>query len=352
MSKLISIIIPVYKVEHSISKCIESIKSQTYANWELILVDDESPDMSGDICEEFAKEDNRIVVFHIVNGGPSNARNYGLENATGSYVCFVDSDDWVEPTYLEHLYNGIQPEGIGIVVGGHFRDEDEKTTKRSVGDKLYDKSTFHDVFEGQRIVHWGFTVSKLYSLDAINSLNLRFKKNVRYCEDLIFFLEYWKHSDWIKFIPEIDYHYIIAETPNSLIVSYNSFESEFEGYINCKQCFETLAEMYSVSNTEIRHSYEWCAYMFTRVIKTMYRAGHNKLPYAKRRHNLKRVISHKDVDFAIQYTYYAGIDKLFLTLLRQKQFLLLDLVLSTFFALRYCKLLQPLVNRRIQSLKK
>ena len=352
MSKLISIIIPVYKVENCVAKCLDSVISQTYQNWELILVDDGSPDNSGLICDKYARKDDRIKVFHVVNAGPSNARNYGLDNATGSYVCFIDSDDWVEPTYLEHLYSGIQPDGVGIVLGGHFRDEVFKTIKRSIGDKLYDKSSFHEVFDGQRIAHWGFTVTKLYSLDVINRLHLRFLKNVRYCEDLIFFLEYWKHCDWMKFISELDYHYIIAETTNSLIVSYNSFDSEYEGYYKCRRCFEELAYMYNASDLEIRHSYEWCAYMLTRVVKTMYRKGHNKLSFSSRQQKLKNVISQEDISFAIHYPYYADIDRLWLDLLQHRHYVLVDIVLSIFFTLRYSKILQPLVNRKIQSLKK
>ena len=100
----ISVIIPVYKVEQFLGDCIKSILSQTFSNYEIILVDDGSPDNSGKLCDEFAAGDSRIKVVHKENGGVSSARNKGIEIAEGEWICFVDSDDWVEPDYLEVMF--------------------------------------------------------------------------------------------------------------------------------------------------------------------------------------------------------------------------------------------------------
>ena len=105
MKDKISIIVPIYKVEKYIDKCIESIVCQTYSNLEIILVDDGSPDGCPQICDEYAKKDDRIKVIHKKNGGLSEARNYGIEIATGNYITFVDSDDYVSNDYIEYLYN-------------------------------------------------------------------------------------------------------------------------------------------------------------------------------------------------------------------------------------------------------
>lgn len=91
----ISVIVPVYNVEKYLSRCIDSIISQTFSDFELILVDDGSTDSSGKICDEYGKKDGRVKVIHKRNGGLSSARNCGLENAKGNYICFVDSDDWI-----------------------------------------------------------------------------------------------------------------------------------------------------------------------------------------------------------------------------------------------------------------
>ena len=105
---LISIIIPVYNVEKYINRCLESVINQTYKNIEIILVDDGSPDRSGEICENFSKTDSRIKVFHKMNGGLSDARNYGVKKANGAYITFIDSDDYVSVNYITYLYNILQ----------------------------------------------------------------------------------------------------------------------------------------------------------------------------------------------------------------------------------------------------
>lgn len=100
----ISIIVPVYKVEKYLERCIRSIVSQIYQNLEIILVDDGSPDKCGEICETFAQSDSRIKVYHKENGGLSDARNFGVERAHGEYIAFIDSDDYIAPNYIEYLF--------------------------------------------------------------------------------------------------------------------------------------------------------------------------------------------------------------------------------------------------------
>ena len=121
---LISVIIPVYKTESYLTRCVNSVRNQTYTNLEIILVDDGSPDRSGELCDALAAEDSRIRVVHKKNGGLSSARNAGLDIMTGDYVSFVDSDDWIEEDMIRTLYKlGIQNEtqiaccGISITDG-------------------------------------------------------------------------------------------------------------------------------------------------------------------------------------------------------------------------------------------
>lgn len=102
-TKKISIIVPIYKVEQFIDKCIDSIVNQSYNNLEIILIDDGSPDRCPEICDEWAKKDSRIKVIHKENGGAASARNAGLEIATGDYIGFVDSDDWIDKDMYEFL---------------------------------------------------------------------------------------------------------------------------------------------------------------------------------------------------------------------------------------------------------
>lgn len=332
---IISIVIPVYKVEHCISKCIESIITQSYNDWELVLVDDGSPDKSGEICDKYAQKDPRIKVFHIENGGPSNARNIGLDNAIGEFVCFIDSDDWVEPTYIEHLYNGLSKNGVGVVVAGHVRDCGENHLTKSVGDYFYEKDTMKTMFKDRNISHWGYTVAKLYRKDVILEHNICFPIKVKFSEDLAFFLDYLRYVDWVKFIPEIDYHYIIPESGGSLIVSYNSFESEYEGYKLCNKYFHDLARITDASAEEMNTSYEWMSYMFMRAIKTIYRRGKNYVHH-KNRLEILASISMDDIAFANNYKSQGlFIDKWALYLLNKRYLASADALLTLFYKLRY-----------------
>lgn len=116
MRDLVTVIVPVFKVEPYIRKCIESITAQTYTNLEIILVDDGSPDSCGSICDAYAETDSRITVIHKRNGGLSDARNAGLECMHGAYVAFVDSDDYVAPEYIERLYAALKENRADVSV--------------------------------------------------------------------------------------------------------------------------------------------------------------------------------------------------------------------------------------------
>lgn len=118
---LVSIIVPIYKVEPYLRRCIDSIISQTYTNLEIILVDDGSPDNCPRICDEYAIKDKRISVIHKENGGLSDARNVGLDICTGEYISFVDSDDWVANVYIESLLKTITSNNAEIAIGNFFK---------------------------------------------------------------------------------------------------------------------------------------------------------------------------------------------------------------------------------------
>ncbi len=107
MNPLISVIVPVYKVEKYLNRCVESIVEQTYTNLEIILVDDGSPDNCGKMCDEWAEKDTRIKAYHKENGGLSDARNFGTSKSTADYIAFIDSDDYILPEYFEILYNNM-----------------------------------------------------------------------------------------------------------------------------------------------------------------------------------------------------------------------------------------------------
>lgn len=130
MAVKISIVVPVYKVEKYIDRCIQSILKQTYGKFELILVDDGSPDNSGKICDKYAKKDSRIKVIHKKNGGLGDARNTGISIATGEYIGFIDSDDYIESDMYEKLLEACTNNDADIAMCGRYDIQDDNITQR------------------------------------------------------------------------------------------------------------------------------------------------------------------------------------------------------------------------------
>ena len=183
MTEKITVIVPVYNVENYLNKCLDSLINQTYKNLEIIVINDGSTDNSGEICQEYAQKDNRITYVEQENGGLSDARNSGLERMTGSYVTFVDSDDWVEPDYVEVLHNKLIGYQADIAIGNYYSyNEDEAmyyfhVNSESYYEKLYDNiSIFENLYDGKQmksfslISAWG----KLYKAELFDYI--RFDK--------------------------------------------------------------------------------------------------------------------------------------------------------------------------------
>lgn len=185
---IISIIVPVYKVEQYLPSCIRSILRQTYRDFELILVDDGSPDSSGAICDEFAEKDSRIYVIHQANGGVSRARNVGIEAAQGQWVCFVDADDLVTPGYLAAFLPTASCEfEADIVVQGAIGFFGKKIRNKFVFNAY--SGTINQCLTEELIgmrTPWG----KLFRLDIIRRNKLKFAEGVPYGEDTIFYYQY------------------------------------------------------------------------------------------------------------------------------------------------------------------
>lgn len=180
---MISIIIPVFNVENYVGKCIESVLNQTYRNLQIILVDDGSTDSSGQICEEYAKKDSRILCFHKENGGLSDARNFALDKAKGKYISFIDSDDFVSKKYIDILYNNLVESDADISICNFIRiNEGDLPTESIGGDRkprVFDKvESFYALFDN--FLGYQFTVAccKLYKACIFD--HIRYPKGRNY----------------------------------------------------------------------------------------------------------------------------------------------------------------------------
>ena len=204
--KKVSVIIPVYKAEYFLDKCVSSIINQTYENLEIILVDDGTPDNSPKMCDEWAKKDKRIKVIHKENGGASSARNKGLEDCTGDYIYFCDSDDFIEINCIEKLVDKIKDNDV--VIMGYNKVNGDKITAKVYNDKLSQNEFISEI-----IHEWDFGLlwNKLYKKEFIKS---KFNEKFKIREDLLFNSEYFKNVKKIGLINEPLYNYI--DNPNSL----------------------------------------------------------------------------------------------------------------------------------------
>ena len=189
---MISIIVPVYNVEKYLPRCIESILSQIYCNFELILVDDGSNDGSLSVCKHYASRDSRIKVFSKRNGGVSSARNLGLENCHGEWVAFVDSDDYVASNYLSMMVNAISHYATDLVISGFTRVDDSDKNKE-IDSYTYANENISierlDIEQLRRITHWSVSFSKLFKSDIIRKNKLTFPP-IEVKEDVVFLISY------------------------------------------------------------------------------------------------------------------------------------------------------------------
>ena len=208
--ELISVIVPVYNAEKYLQKCLDSILEQTYQNLEIIIINDGSTDNSGQICQEYEKKDARIIYIEKENSGVSDTRNTGLDRMTGTYVTFVDSDDWVEPNYIKFLYEKVIDHKADIVVGNYTSFNESNSvfyfhTSADYYEKVYDNKSIipclydsKELLKSALIVPWG----KIYKKEII--ANLRFPIN-RIGEDALFNLKALLDSEKVVYVNKSAY---------------------------------------------------------------------------------------------------------------------------------------------------
>ena len=210
MNDKIVIVVPVYNLKKLLPRCIDSLLTQTYKNYEIILIDDGSNDGSEILCDQYMKRyPDRVRCIHKVNGGLSSARNVGIDHADGKYVIFPDPDDWVDSHYLQQLIDLQMKYSADLVCIGYYIDFDN----RSIPANLEQESQIMSKQEAQRALLLppyisGFAWNKLYRLDIIRRHELRFLDDVGTTEDLDFAYRYLQFCEKVFFSPEDRlYHY-------------------------------------------------------------------------------------------------------------------------------------------------
>ena len=274
----ISVIVPVYNVEKYLSQCIDSILSQTFTDFELLLIDDGTPDRSGEICDEYAEKDERIRVFHQKNGGLSVARNRGLMEAKGRHVTFVDSDDYVKPTYIEDLYREL-PKGIddgGLIIEGLEKIyPDLSIAVVQVPEMEISFFDYYLLVTELANKYVAYIAGKLYNLEIIRSNNILFIPLVSGLEDMLFMLDYCWHSNFIIIKNISNYCYRVGYSSEALSVRINSFEQELLAFTNYAKRLTKYQSYYKLSDAAMKNSWKSLTIFCHKVILSLYRGSRN-----------------------------------------------------------------------------
>lgn len=225
---MISVIVPVYNMEQYLERCLESIVRQTYTNIEILLIDDGSKDRSGFICDQWQMRDSRITVLHKENGGLSDARNVGLEYAKGDYLCFVDSDDYLETDMLERLFDALKQNSAEIAVCNfvyEYADGQECQRKEyQINKFMLMTGREFMLFSQEEKGTFGVVVwNKLFRKEIFH--NIRFPKG-KFHEDEFVFHRIMYSRDRICCIPLVGYHYLQRQ---------NSITSEGPKFPDCME---------------------------------------------------------------------------------------------------------------------
>lgn len=213
---LISVIMPVYNAEKTLSQTIDSILLQTFTDWELLCIDDGSTDSSGAMLDNYVEKDKRIHVFHKQNEGVSAARQDALDMARGAYVIHADSDDWVDSTMLEELYNKAKENDADVVICDYFLNMREKQVYISQKpNSLESIQILRDLFQQ---LH-GSCCNKLVKRVCYNKYDISFPKGINHCEDLLTWVQLFQHPEVkVSYLPKAFYHY--CENELSITRSY------------------------------------------------------------------------------------------------------------------------------------
>lgn len=229
MEILVSAIIPVYNSEKYIKKCIDSLIKQTLKNIEIILINDGSSDDSLRILRQYEKGDERIVVIDQKNNGPSSARNKGIDIAKGEYISFIDSDDWVDETMFEEMYNSAKENNSDLVICDmKLVNKDEETyitglnyPIRNLSERAMKEIIFKELLSNSQ---FNSMANKIFRTSIIKKNNIRLDKDIYYAEDWLFNVEFFRRSKKISYINKAFYYYRRGHESSSSSYNDDTFE--------------------------------------------------------------------------------------------------------------------------------
>lgn len=313
MAKL-SVIVPIYNVEKYLRQCLESIVNQTFRDLEIILVDDGSPDKCGEICDEYAKKDNRIIVIHKANGGLSAARNDALNIATGEWIAFVDSDDWLDIDIYEKAITAGDRYDVDILLFNSYRNTDTKEKEISLfqkgfcsSNREYIKSlqagTMCKYLTPTQELTYGYPWDRIIKREFIKKNELFFS-DVRVYEDIIYAIKCFQHAQRIAFIEDRGYHYRFNNTSIGNI--YNPDR------INCDKV--AFAEMFDLAD-RYQVNGEYYKALYTLIVESILNASNRCFFNKKNKNSFIQKVRYANsvIEEKIYYKAFSQVDRKLLT---------------------------------------
>ncbi len=293
MEKLLSVIVPVYNAEKWLNRCIDSILEQSYKNFELILVNDGSKDASGEICDDYAKKDQRITVIHKANAGVSEARNTGIEIAQGDYIIFIDSDDAIVDGYFASAVAGMETGVDWFICGAKeiLFSGGNIVSESSFQLDLPQRTTILDLYSavdnGIASAFVNCPCFRAYKTDIIKENALSFDPSLSLGEDIYFNLSYAKFAKEI-FIDKNEYYLYYRENTTSLTKRF--FETKYEDSIKIyDEWRRTITELGASEDTLKRFENLYLRVMFSNIVHVY---THTK-DRVKRKEMIKKVINNE-----------------------------------------------------------
>lgn len=319
----LSIIIPVYNAAAHIERCVNSILAQTFTDFEAIFVNDGSTDDAPDWIRKQSAKDARIVLVDKPNGGVSSARNMGISKAIGEWVTFLDSDDWLQPGYLQDLFSATQNESdVDFVVDGFQRVSDQGAVLYTeiFPAQLLKATDTAQIFNRLRLHDYGYCWAKMYRKSILDKRSDWFNVKLTLYEDTLFVFEYLLHCNKVQFCGNINYNYL--ENQQSLTTKKRSFSYSYEPY---RALVDFTNKHFDNQVAVMNH--RWAIYMNDAIIS-------NYLSVKDKKQRIANLKQFNAEDWQLYRQYFKPFNiffTLFKYLLVQQRFALADLIMNLYF---------------------
>ena len=278
----ITIIVPVYNCEKFVGKCIESVQVQTLKNWRLILVNDGTPDNAGAICYEYARKDSRIKVLHQKNAGPGVARNNGIAHCETRWFSFLDSDDVIEPDYLDNFHVEDLQSDYALSMQGFKRVD----MQGNVLDEVYEftdgiyhgKEEIVQAFLENDVFMYGHSCGKLYNKVLVSLYNITFSSELKLSEDHLFYMQYLTHVTEVHTHSGVKYCYQMADAELSLTHRVLPWSETLKRSHEIYRAAEDVVKKFDISNSELLHKIHYFSVTgaISLTLSSLYKTERNK----------------------------------------------------------------------------